>query len=57
MDVMKTRKFFFVLALLPALSLAAKDELSNGYDPEKDMDTKPWAEVERNCRHIRAKRT
>jgi len=46
MVVMKTRKFFFVLALLPALSLAAKDELSNGYDPEKDMDTKPWAEVE-----------
>ena len=46
MDVMKTRRFFCALALLPALALAAGNGLDNGYDPEKDIDNKPWAEVE-----------
>ena len=42
---MKTRKFFCVL-VLPALSLAAGNGLDNDYDPEKDSNNKPWAEVE-----------
>ena len=46
MRVLKTRKFFCALALLPAISLAASDGLRNGYNSDKDIDEKPWAEVE-----------
>jgi len=40
------KKFFCTLVLLPTLSLAAGNSLDNGYDPDKDIDAKPWAEVE-----------